>query len=257
MILDQILAAKRKEVARLKEIGSISVFERLVKDLPPTRDFSSALTGSPCSIIAEIKRRSPSRGALCADFDVPGIARIYEANGAAAISVLTDRDFFGGDGAFIAQVKRVSSLPVLRKDFIIDPYQVYETKILGGDALLLIAGLFENSELKKLTRLARSLDLSVLVEVHTEAEAQMAAAAGAGIIGINNRDLKTFKTDIRTSIRLAPMIPPDRIAISESGIGKRADIELLMEAGIRAFLVGETLMRAGDMGAKLRELMGK
>ncbi len=254
MILDQIIDAKKKEVARLKEIGPISVFDRMVKDLPPARDFTSALSGGDCSIIAEIKRRSPSKGTLCADFDVSGIARIYEANGAAAISVLTDPEFFGGDVTYLVTAKRACALPVLRKDFIIDPYQVYETRALGGDALLLIARLFEVKALKDMIGLAGSLGLSVLVEVHSEEEAANALTAGAEIIGIN---LGTFTTDIKKSIELAPLIPSDRIAVSESGIGKRADVELLMEAGIRAFLVGETLMRANDMGAKLRELRGK
>jgi indole-3-glycerol phosphate synthase len=256
MILDQIIEAKKKEVARLKEIGPISVFDRIVRELPPTRDFHNACTGSDCAIIAEIKRRSPSKGALCTDFDVPRIARIYEANGAAAISVLTDRDFFGGNATFLAAAKRVCALPVLRKDFIIDPYQVYETRVLGGDALLLIAGLFDEKELGEFVDLARSLGLSALVEVHTGVEAERAVNAGAGIIGINNRDLKTFVTDIRKSIEIAPMIPPGRIVVSESGIGKRGDIELLMAAGIHVFLVGETLMREDDKGAKLMELRG-
>ncbi len=255
MILGQIVEVKRKEVARLKETWSIPTFERLVRDLPPTRDFGKALTTGDCAIIAEVKRRSPSKGLLCGDFDVSALARTYEANGAAAVSVLTDRLFFGGDDSYIAAVKRACNLPVLRKEFIIDPYQVYETRILGADALLLIAAILEKQELDRLLRLAQALDLSTVVEVHGEEE--IAAAAGAQIIGINNRDLKTFTTDINTSLRLAPLLPPGRIVVSESGIENRADVELLMEAGIRAFLVGETLMRAGDRGAKLRELAGK
>jgi len=255
MILGQIVEVKRKEVARLKETWSIPTFERLVRDLPPTRDFGKALTTGDCAIIAEVKRRSPSKGLLCGDFDVSALARTYEANGAAAVSVLTDRLFFGGDDADIAAVKRACALPVLRKDFIIDPYQVYETRILGADALLLIAAILGKQELDRLLRLAQALDLSAVVEVHGEEEIE--AAAGAQIIGINNRDLKTFTTNINTSLRLAPLLPPGRIVVSESGFENRADVELLMEAGIRAFLVGETLMRAGDRGAKLRELAGK
>ncbi len=257
MILDQIIATKKKEVARLKRVRPLPELERMARDLPPARDFMGALAGRDCSIIAEIKQRSPSKGRLRKDFDPEEIARTYEAGGAAAISILTDRDYFEGDGAYLAAVKKVAEIPILRKDFIIDPCQIYETKILGGDALLLIAGLFDEKDLREFIDLSHSLGLSVLVEVHTSDEAARAIAAGAGIIGINNRDLKTFRTDLRTSIELAALIPAGRVMVSESGIEKRADIERLMEAGIRAFLVGEALMKAGDMGEKLRELMGQ
>jgi indole-3-glycerol phosphate synthase len=257
MILDRIIETKKKEVARLKQIRPISELEQMVRNVAPARGFRQALARGDCSIITEIKRRSPSKGRIRNDFNVTEIAKTYEAKGAAAISVLTDREFFEGDGAYLEAVKGVSSIPVLRKDFIIDPYQVYETKVLGGDALLLIAGILEENELKELLLLARSLGLSVLVEVHSEEETAKAVASGAGIIGINNRDLRTFSTNIERSIELAPLIPKDRIVVSESGIGKRADIERLMEADIHAFLVGETLMRADDIGEKLRELTGK
>jgi indole-3-glycerol phosphate synthase len=257
MILDQIIATKKREVASLKRVRPVPELELMARGLPPARDFKGALTGRDCSIIAEIKQRSPSKGRLRKDFDPEEIARTYEAGGAAAISILTDRNYFEGDGAYLAVVKKVAGIPILRKDFIIDPCQIYETKILGGDALLLIAGLFNEEELRELIDLSHSLGLSALVEVHTGDEAERAVAAGAGIIGINNRDLKTFRTDLRTSIDLAALIPSGRIVVSESGIEKRADIERLMEAGIRSFLVGEALMRAGDMGEKLRELMGQ
>jgi indole-3-glycerol phosphate synthase len=257
MILDRIIETKKKEVALLKSVRPVPELELMARDLPPARDFKGALTGRDCSIIAEIKRRSPSKGRLRKDFDPEEIARTYEAGGAAAISILTDRNYFEGDGAYLAVAKKVTGIPILRKDFIIDPCQVYETKILGGDALLLIAGLFDEKELREFIDLSHSLGLSALVEVHTGDEAARAVAAGAGIIGINNRDLKTFRTDLRTSIELAALIPSGRIVVSESGIEKRADIERLMEAGIRSFLVGEALMRAGDMGEKLRELMGQ
>jgi len=257
MILDKIIATKKKEVALLKSVRPVPELELMARDLPPARDFKGALTGRDCSIIAEIKRRSPSKGRLRKDFDPEEIARTYEAGGAAAISILTDRNYFEGDGAYLAVVKKVAGIPILRKDFIIDPCQVYETKILGGDALLLIAGLFDEKELREFINLSHSLGLSALVEVHTGDEAARAVAAGAGIIGINNRDLKTFRIDLRTSIELAALIPSGRIVVSESGIEKRDDIERLIEAGIRSFLVGEALMRAGDMGEKLRELMGQ
>jgi indole-3-glycerol phosphate synthase len=257
MILDEIIAVKKKEVAHRKEIRPIRELERAAEHLPPARDFRKALAGRGCAIIAEIKRRSPSKGRLCGDFDPVKMAKTYEANGAAAISVLTDRTFFEGDDAYLQAVKKAASLPVLRKDFTIDSYQVYETRVLGGDALLLIASLFEGKELKALIGLARSLGLSALVEVHSEEEAAKAVAADACIIGINNRDLRTFKTDLGKSLELARVIPADRIVVSESGIETKADIGRLSRAGIHAFLVGEALMRAADAGEKLRELAGK
>jgi len=256
MILNQIIEVKKREVARLKSVRPMPELEQMARDLPPARNFRDALAGRDCSIIAEIKRRSPSRGRLRENFDPEKIARTYEAGGAAAISILTDRNFFEGDGAYLAVVKKVTRIPLLRKDFIIDPCQVCETKILGGDALLLIASLFDEQGLRDLIDLSHALGLSALVEVHTGEEAARAVAAGAGIIGINNRDLKTFRTDLRTSVELATLIPPGRIVVSESGIEKRADIERLMKAGIHAFLIGEALMKAGDMGEKLRELRG-
>lgn len=256
MILDHIIETKKEEVAFLKETKPLGEVVRMIRDLPPTRDFRGALAGPSCAIIAEIKRRSPSKGQLRENVDPVRLASIYEANGAAAVSILTDRDFFAGEAGDLEAVREASRIPLLRKDFIIDPYQVYESRLIGADALLLIARLFGEKELKAFLDLAESLDLAALVEIHTHDEVRKAVAAGAGIIGINNRDLATFKTDIRTSIELAPRIPADRIAVSESGIETRADVEKLMDAGLHAFLVGETLMRAGDAGEKLRELKG-
>lgn len=257
MILDRIVETKKREVAHLKSMVPISELERMARDLPPARDFKGALASVKCPIIAEIKRSSPSKGKLREDFDPEEIARIYEAGGAAAISVLTDKEYFEGDGTYLVAVKQVTRIPLLRKDFIIDPCQVYETKVLGGDALLLIAGLFDEQALRDFLDLSHDLGLSALVEVHTVEEAAMAVAVGAGIIGINNRNLKTFRTDLKTSLSIAPLIPNERIVVSESGIEKRQDIERLMGSGIRCFLIGETLMRAADIGEKLRELMGQ
>jgi indole-3-glycerol phosphate synthase len=254
MILNRIIETKKREVALLKSVRSMPELERMARDLPPARDFKGALAGKDCAIIAEIKRRSPSKGTLREDFDPGEIARIYEGGGAAAISVLTDRDFFGGDGKYLAAVRNITRIPLLRKDFIIDPCQVYETRILGGDALLLIAGLFNEKNLRDFIDLSHDAGLSALVEVHTREEAARAVAAGAEIIGINNRDLRTFRIDLRTSLELASLIPAGRVVVSESGIETRADIEEMMKAGIHAVLVGEVLMRAGDMGEKLREL---
>jgi indole-3-glycerol phosphate synthase len=190
------------------------------------------------------------------NFDPFEIAGIYEENGAAAISVLTDESFFGGHKNYLSRIKERVSLPLLRKDFIIDPYQVYETKCIGGDAILLITSLL-GKELRDYIHLAESIGLFPLVEVHSAEELHIALAAGAEMIGINNRDLKTFETDLKTSLELMPLVPRDRILVGESGIHSRKDIEVLMGAGIRAFLIGETLMKADDIGAKLRELLGR
>jgi indole-3-glycerol phosphate synthase len=256
MILDRIVEAKRKEVAHLKGERSLDRLKEAVGDLPPPRDFRAAIIRCPCAIIAEVKRSSPSRGRIREDFDPIEIAAIYQRNGAAAISVLTDEKFFEGSRTYLSGIRKVVDLPLLRKDFIIDPYQIYETRVLGGDALLLIARLLEGEQLREYIDLAESVGLSSLVEVHTREELDKALASGAQIIGINNRDLRTFSTDLRITLDLAPSIPRDRIVVSESGIDSRADIERLMEAGIRSFLVGEALMRAEDIGGKLRELLG-
>jgi len=256
MILEKIIEAKRDEVAHLRRIRPLQVLKHAIVDLPSPRNFSEAIRGRQCAIIAEIKRRSPSKGTLREDFDPARIALIYEENGAAAVSVLTDRAFFGGDDTHLADINRSVSLPLLRKDFIIDLYQIYETRYLKADAILLIAGILEKEQLKEYSGLAESLGLSVLCEVHTERELEKALACEARIIGINNRDLTTFSVDLNTSITLAASIPADRIIVSESGIRFRSDIEKLMYAGINAFLIGETLMTSADMGGKLQEFLG-
>lgn len=194
-------------------------------------DFGTAIGGRPCSIIAEVKRSSPSKGRIRQDFDPFEIADLCEKNGAAAISVLTDEEFFEGTRTYLSGIKKVVDLPLLRKDFIIDPCQVYETRILGGDALLLIAGLLEQGQLTELILLAEELGLSALVEVHTREERDKALAAGARIIGINSRDLRTFSTTLGVTLELAPSIPRDRTVISESGIKTREDIETLQGGG--------------------------
>jgi len=214
-----------------------------------------AINRLPCSIIAEVKRRSPSKGRIRGDFDPLKIAALYQENGAVAVSVLTDEEFFGGHRTYLSAIREVVDIPLLRKDFIIDPYQIYETRALGGDALLLIASLLEG-QLEEYIHLAQKVGLATLVEVHTREELEKALAADAEIIGINNRDLKTFSTDLRITLELAPSIPEDRIVVSESGINTREDIETLMQAGVHSFLVGEALMRAEDIGRKLRELLG-
>ncbi len=256
MILDRIVEAKRKEVASLKEVKPVSRLEEALRDLSPPRDFRAAISRLPCSIIAEVKRHSPSKGRIREDFDPFKIAVLYQENGASAVSVLTDEEFFEGRRTYLSGIREIVDLPLLRKDFIIDPYQIYETRILGGDALLLIACLLEEEQLRELIRLTEALGLSPLVEVHTREELDKALAAGAQIIGINNRDLRTFSTDLGITLNLAPSIPGNKIVVSESGINTREDIETLMKAGIHSFLVGEALMRAEDIGGKLRELLG-
>jgi len=257
MILEKIVEAKKGEVAQLKETRSLAELKKALRNTPSPRNFREAISSADCSIIAEVKKRSSSRGVLRKDFDHIKIATLYEKNGAAAVSVLTEKKFFGGDDSYLLDIKRIVNLPLLRKDFIIDPYQIYETRTIGGDALLLIASLLKEEQLKDFIHLTESLGISPLVEVHTREELDKAISAGADIIGINNRDLKNFSTDLRTSLDLVPSIPKDKIVISESGIHTRGDIEILMKAGIHSFLIGEALMRAPDMGAKLREFLDR
>jgi indole-3-glycerol phosphate synthase len=227
-----------------------------LRDLPPPHDFQAALTGRDCAIIAEIKKASPSRGVIREDFDPLKIAAIYEDNGAAAISILTERAFFRGDSRYLSEISKSTGIPLLRKDFIIDPYQIFETRLLGGDALLLIARILNKEVLAQFISLTVELNMTPLVEVHNEGELEKALAAEAKVVGINNRNLDTFATDLGTSLKLGPLIPPGIIKISESGISGKGDMETLKRAGIHAFLIGETLMRAADMGGKLRELGG-
>ncbi len=258
-ILDKIVAAKRREVGLLKQSRPLGELRDQVADLPAGAgpDFRAALNVGPCAIIAEIKKHSPSRGSLREDIDPGEVALLYERHGAAAISVLTEREFFHGAAEYLAAVKKKVGIPVLRKDFIIDPYQIYETRLLGADALLLIAGLLPVGELREFISLAMSLGIWPLVEVHSGVDLAIALAAGAEIIGINNRDLTTFTVDIGNTLALAREIPPGKTLISESGIGSREQIVTLMQAGIRGFLIGETLMSAADPGRKLGELLGR
>ncbi len=257
MILDRIIKAKQEEVAFLKQQKPFEQIKDEASAAPLSRDFKAAVGGTGCSIIAEIKRRSPSKGRIRSDFDHVDIAVCYENHGAAAISVLTDREFFEGEKSYLSEIKEVVSVPLLRKDFIIDPYQIYETRALGGDALLLIAGLMDLDTLKNFIDLTESLGLSPLVEVHSAEEMERALGGGSKIIGINNRNLKTFETDLKTSLDLLFVVPKDTQVVSESGICTRGDIEMLMGKGVHAFLVGETLMGAADIGAKLDELLGR
>lgn len=257
MILDEIVESKKIEVALRKRRTSISELETVIRSLPVVHNFRAALVAAPCTIIAEVKRFSPSKGLLHNDFQYRDIAIRYENNGAAAISVLTDEKYFGGHCDHLSEIRQAVHLPLLRKDFIIDPYQVIETRAMGADALLLITRILGEKRLGDYIVLSENLGLVPLVEVHTRKELDIALGCNAGVIGINNRNLETFSTSFEASLALAPLIPPGTVVISESGISSRENIETLMKNGIHIFLVGEALMRSKDAGKKLRELLGK
>jgi len=256
MILDKIIETKKSEVEQLKRQTTISTLEKTIAQLEPCRDFRQAISGDTCAIIAEVKCASPSRGRLIADFDPVRIAGVYEENGAAAISVLTDEKYFAGHKNYLTQIRQHVGLPILRKDFIIDPLQIYETRAIGADAVLLIVHVLME-KLAQFIAAAENVGLSALVEVHTKAELDLALAADAEIIGINNRNLDTFVTDIDTSRKLRARIPEGKIVVAESGIMTRADIESLMQANIDTFLIGEALLTAPDIGEKLRAFKGE
>jgi indole-3-glycerol phosphate synthase len=256
MILDKIIETKKEEVEQLKRQTTVSALEKTIAQLEPCRDFRQAVSSDTCAIIAEVKCASPSRGRLIADFDPVQIAGIYEQNDAAAISVLTDEKYFAGHKNHLTQIWQHVRLPLLRKDFIIDPLQIYEARAIGADAILLIVHVLME-KLAEFIAVAGNLGLAALVEVHTEAELNLALAAGAEIIGINNRNLDTFVTDINTSRKLRARIPAGKIVVAESGIMVRADIEFLMQANIHAFLIGEALITARDIGKKLRAFKGE
>jgi len=260
-ILKKIVAHKREEVAAAKSAQPLAELKARLSDREDQpRGFERAVRAAVQSgwtaIIAEVKKGSPSKGVIRPDFDPLDIALTYQDNGATCISVLTDEKFFLGHLRNLALIREQVALPLLRKDFIFDPYQIYEAAVGGADAILLIAAMLEPSALRDLKALAAELYLDVLLEVHDERELEMALATDCGLIGINNRSLHTFVTDLATTERLARMIPSDRLIVAESGINCRADVERLQSAGAGAFLVGESLMREDDIGAKLQELLG-
>ena len=259
-ILKKILAVKAEEVAAGQAATGLDELKARVADAPRLRDFSAALKAraraSADAVIAEVKRASPSAGIIRPDFDPAAIARSYEQGGATCLSVLTDQAFFKGHADFLVASRKACDLPVLRKDFIIDPWQVWETRALGADALLLIVAALDDSALAELSALGRELGLSVLVEVHDEDELDRALAVPGDLIGINNRDLHRFITDLDTSLRLAPRVPADRLVIAESGIHTRDDIARLRAGGIGSFLIGESFMRQPEPGQALAQLIG-
>jgi indole-3-glycerol phosphate synthase len=255
-ILAEIVRHKRQEVASLKLGQPRAALEAMCKDVPPPQDFERALapTRGGVRLIAEVKKASPSRGVLAADLDPVELASTYARHGAAAISVLTDAKYFQGSLEVLRRVRAAVDVPLLRKDFTIDEYQLWEARAAGADAVLLIVAILDPPLLRDLAAAAKGLGLAALVECHTEAELEAALGAGSRLIGINNRDLATFETRIETTLALLPQIPPGPVVVSESGFFTGADVRRVVEAGAHAVLVGEGLVRATDVAAKLREL---
>jgi indole-3-glycerol phosphate synthase len=253
-ILARIVSRKRDELSASKQ--SAAELRQLAESARPNRrDFTAALHSKRPAIISEIKKASPSRGVLIADFRPVELAQQYEKGGAAALSVLTDRDFFQGSNSDLEVARAACSLPVIRKDFTISEYHVLEAASIGADAILLIAAILDESQLRAFRELAREFEMAALVEVHNARELEIALRSGAEIIGVNNRDLRTFKVSLETSIALAPQIPPALMKVSESGIFTAADIRKLLDAGFDAFLVGEHLIKSGDATRALQELV--
>jgi indole-3-glycerol phosphate synthase len=257
-ILLKILDTKAREVEQSKQQVSLQQIKSELESIAPTRDFVGAIrerveTGRVATI-AEIKKASPSKGVIREDFNPAQIARSYEKGGAACLSVLTDVEYFQGDDAYLQQAKAACMLPVLRKEFIIDPYQVYESRLIGADCILLIVAALDDLQLREFTKLAHSLDMGVLVEVHDAEELSRALMLNTTLIGINNRNLRTFETTLQTTISLLAGIPDDRIVVTESGIHDRSDVESMLAHNVRAFLIGETFMRAQQPGDRLAQL---
>ncbi|HSG90440.1 MAG TPA: indole-3-glycerol phosphate synthase TrpC [Pseudomonadales bacterium] len=258
-VLARILATKAREVAARRSAESLASIRARALEAPPTRGFTAAIrdhlhAGGMAAVIAEVKKASPSKGLIRPDFDPAAIARAYAAGGATCLSVLTDRDYFQGDEAYLEAARAACTLPVLRKDFMIDPWQIWESRALGADCVLLIVAALDDARLAELSDTAGEAGLDVLVEVHDGAELDRALTLPTPLIGINNRDLRTFETSLATSETLHARMPQGRITVAESGIHARADVERLRAAGIGAFLVGEAFMRAADPGDALARL---
>ncbi len=257
-ILKRILDRKREEIAERSAKFPLGDLRARCADAAPAREFSNALrakvAGGECGVIAEIKRASPSKGLLRDPFDPAQIAESYARNGAACLSIVTDRDFFRGDDDFLVAARDASRLPVLRKDFVIAPYQVYESRVLGADCILLIVAALDDRQLAELADCAVTLGLDVLVEVHDGAELERALGLNTPLLGINNRDLRDFRVNLETTSTLAPRVPPDRLVVTESGINTREQVQAMCRQGIHCFLVGEAFMRASDPGARLADL---
>ncbi|MDA1054812.1 MAG: indole-3-glycerol phosphate synthase TrpC [Planctomycetota bacterium] len=257
-ILDKIVATKRAEIVRAKQLRPEAELRAAIADAPPPRDFFQALAaGGAIKLIAEVKKASPSKGLIRADFQPVEIARAYEANGAACISALTDEQYFQGSLDYLRAIRAAVHVPVLRKDFILDAYQLLEARAAGADAVLLIAECLDDCNLRKLHNEAVELGMAPLVELYDPANLTRVFDAGATLIGVNNRDLRTFEVDLRHTIRMRERIPDECVLVGESGIHSREDALLLQEAGVDAMLVGEHLMSQPDVGAAVRALLGR
>jgi indole-3-glycerol phosphate synthase len=259
-ILEKIVAVKREEIAAAKKKKSFEAMREDALSRVLTRDFEGALrakiaAGQP-AVIAEVKKASPSKGVLREDFIPADIAQSYAEHGAACLSVLTDRQFFQGSTDYLKQARASCDLPVLRKDFMVDPYQVYEARAMGADCVLLIAACLDDTQMAELEAIARSMDMAVLVEVHDAPELQRALKLKTQLVGINNRNLRSFEVSLDTTLGMMKDVPADRLLVTESGILARADVQRMRAAGVHAFLVGEAFMRAEDPGQALAELFG-
>jgi indole-3-glycerol phosphate synthase len=259
-ILDKIVAVKHEEIAAARRKVPLEAMRADAETRVLTRDFEGAMrrqiAAGRSAVIAEIKKASPSKGVLRADFIPADIAQSYAEHGAACLSVLTDRQFFQGQPDYLKQARASCDLPVLRKDFMVDPYQVYESRVMGADCILLIAACLDDARMAELEAVARSLDMAVLVEVHDGAELQRALKLKTPLVGINNRNLRSFEVTLDTTLALLKDVPADRLLVTESGILARDDVQRMRDAGVHAFLVGEAFMRAPDPGAALAALFG-
>ncbi|HXZ11264.1 MAG TPA: indole-3-glycerol phosphate synthase TrpC [Candidatus Sulfotelmatobacter sp.] len=256
-LLDRIVEARRDSIAHRKRVlPEVALKMAVEKKAPPVRDFSAALSREGINIIAELKKASPSKGVLRAEYAPAALAECLEAEGAVALSVLTEEDFFSGSLADLKEASRVTSIPILRKDFIVDPWQVWETRAAGADSFLLIAAILSDAAVRDLLVLGRTLKMEPLVEVHTREELDRVLAAGAHIVGVNNRDLRDFQVHLETSLALIEAIPEDCIAVSESGLRAHDDLARLRRAGFDAFLIGEQLMKNHDLAGAFRALRG-
>ncbi len=259
-ILDRILAVKAEEIAQARLRCDLSAMRTLALSCAPARDFlgalQTAIAAGRSAVIAEIKKASPSKGILREYFDPAAIAKSYAKHGASCLSVLTDEQFFQGRAEYLELARTASGLPVLRKDFMIDPYQVYEARVMGADCILLIVAALAPTQMQELEATAMALGMAVLVEVHDAAELELALQLRTPLIGINNRNLRTFETSLDTTLALLPRIPNDRLVVTESGVRSAADVALMRTGGVRAFLVGEAFMRAVDPGSALESMFG-
>ena len=258
MFLEKIVEIKKEEIQRRKTRSRQKEMKEMISSLPPPRNFMDAISQHhPMALIAEIKRASPSLGMIKEDIDLCRIACEYQTGGACAISVLTEAHFFRGDLSYLHRVKEETTLPVLQKDFILDPFQIYEGRVSGADAVLLIASLLDRKQLKEFVDLTQKLHMVPLVEIHNEDDLGKTSSLNLPLVGINNRDLRTFEVDLRTTLRLKREIPPETRVISESGIKSSEDVRLLRKAGVDGILVGEILMRNPDPASKIRELLDR